>query len=58
MNEKIQQVKNKANAIGHKIDDWVEHTAEKHSFPKWKVWLGIGIAALAVTGAAYIFGVI
>ena len=42
----------KLDETGHKMDDWAEDTAEKHGFPKWKVWLGIGIAALAVVGAA------
>jgi hypothetical protein len=56
--DKLDEVKDKANQAGHKIDDWVEDTAEKHSFPKWKVWLGIGIAALAVVGAVKVLGLL
>ena len=45
------QIKNKVDNAGHKVDDWVEATAEKHSFPKWKVWLGIAVA-LSLVGLA------
>ena len=43
-----EQIKNKIDNTGHVVDDWVEDTAEKHSFPKWKVWLGLAVALLLV----------
>lgn len=54
----MEKVKDKINKAGHQVDDWVETAAEKHHFPKWKVWLGLGLAALAVVGAVKLFGVI
>lgn len=56
MNETIKKVQEKADEIGHSIDDGVEHTAKKHNMPKWRVWLWYGIAAMAVIGAAKIMG--
>ena len=41
----------KVDETGHKIDDFVENTAEKHNYPKWKVWLGIA-AVLVLVGLA------
>lgn len=41
MDEK--QIKTNINEASHKADDWVENAAEKHNFPKWKVWAGIAV---------------
>ena len=51
-----EKVVKKIDEVGHQIDNWVDGTAEKHAFPKWKVWVGIGIAALAVVGGAKLLG--
>ncbi|MDU4959972.1 MAG: hypothetical protein E6X17_04810 [Sporomusaceae bacterium] len=58
MNEEIQKAKDKADETSQKINDWVDEAAEKHNFPKWKVWVGIGIAALAVVGAVKVMGLL
>lgn len=55
---KVDDIESKVNEAGHKADDWVDDTAAKHNYPKWKVWLGIGIAVLAVIGAAHVLGAI
>jgi len=46
-----EQIKTKITETGHEVDDWVEDTATKHNYPKWKVWLGMAIV-LALTGLA------
>lgn len=46
----------KVDKAGHKIDDWAETTAEKHSFPKWKVWLGVVVGILAIVGIGSMVG--
>jgi len=43
-----EQIKNKVDNTSHKIDDRVEDTAEKHNYPKWKVWLGLAVTLLLV----------
>jgi hypothetical protein len=56
MNGNIKKVQEKASATGHKIDDFVEAKAAKHKFTKFQVWLGLGIAALAVVGVVKLLG--
>lgn len=58
LDEVKDTVKDKVNETGQKIDDWVDKAAEKHNFPQWKVWLGIGIAALAVVGVVKVLGLL
>ncbi|WP_371380759.1 hypothetical protein [Sporomusa aerivorans] len=38
-----QKLVTKVNEAGHAIDDSVESYAERHKFPKWKVWLGAAV---------------
>jgi len=38
----------KVDETGHEIDDFVEDTAEKHNYPKWKIWLGIAVVLVLV----------
>jgi hypothetical protein len=54
--EKAKKAQEKLDKAGHKIDDWVEDTAEKHNYPKWKVWAGLTVGALASIGAAHLLG--
>ena len=48
-----EQIKTKITETGHEIDDYVEDTAEKHNYPKWKIWLGMTIL-LALAGLAIV----
>lgn len=38
-----QKFVTKVDSLGHAIDDSVESYAEKHKYPKWKVWLGAAV---------------
>lgn len=51
-----KKVTDKIDKAGHKVDDWVEVKSAKHGFTKPQVWLGLGIAALALVGAAKLLG--
>ena len=51
-----EKIKTEFGDTGHKIDDFVEDTAEKHNYPKWKVWVGFAIAGLAVVGVCRLAG--
>jgi hypothetical protein len=42
----------KLDKFGHKIDDFVEEKADKHSFTKPQVWIGLFIVILAL---AFVF---
>ena len=43
-----QKFVTKVTEAGHEIDDFVEDTAEKHNYPKWKIWLGIAVVLVLV----------
>lgn len=43
-----EELKNKINETGSKIDDKVEETSEKYNVPKWAVWLGGAIAVSVI----------
>lgn len=43
-----EELKNKINETGSKIDDKVEETSEKYGIPKWIVWVGAAIAVSAI----------
>ena len=51
-----EKVKNTMDDAGHKIDDWVEDTAEKHNYPKWKIWFGLVTVGLAAVGICRLIG--
>lgn len=38
-----QKLVTKGDTLGHKIDDSVGVYAEKHKYPKWKVWIGLAV---------------
>lgn len=56
MEAKLEKAKTTLDEKGHAIDDFVEGKAAKHGFTKFQVWLGLGIGALAIVGAARLFG--
>lgn len=56
VSEKLKKAKDKLNQAGHAVDDFVEDTSDQHNYPKWKVWLGLGIAAMALFGAGKLIG--
>lgn len=43
-----EDLKNKINETGSKIDDKVEETSEKYGIPKWIIWVGGAIAVSVV----------
>ena len=56
MRTEIKKAQQKLDNTGHKVDDWVEDTAEKHNYPKWKVWFGVAIGVLALVGISHVIG--
>lgn len=53
---KVINVGQEVDNAGHKIDDFVEDTAEKHNYPKWKIWLGLVVIGLAAVGVCRLAG--
>lgn len=53
-----EQIKNKANEVGNKVDSWAEEKAEKHNFTKTQVFVGVAIGVLAITGLCWLAGVL
>lgn len=51
-----EQIKANVNETGQKFDKWAKDTATKHNYPEWKVYLGVIIGILAVTGLCYLAG--
>jgi hypothetical protein len=47
-----ENLKEKIDEVGTKIDDKVEETAAKYSVPKWAVWLG-GAIVLGVLAKVF-----
>lgn len=43
-----EELKNKIDEAGSKIDDKVEETASKYNVPKWVVWLGGAVAVSVI----------
>lgn len=39
-----ENLKNKLDEVGSKIDDKVEETSANHNVPKWVIWLGGAVA--------------
>jgi len=50
-----EEIKNKLDEVGHKIDDKVEEVSAEKGIPKWAVWLGL---AVVVGIALNAFGII